>query len=141
MMNERRPSYDELERRLASAESALRALRDGVVAAALLRLPTVKLLSAQDAKTGIEMAQTHRPNLILLDIHLPEMNGFQVFEHLGSHERTKDIPVIALSADAMPENVNKALTIGFHEYLTKPLDIRRFLSVVEEYLGDMCRDT
>ncbi len=112
-----------------------------LVSTALLRLPTVKLLSAHDARTGIEMALAYRPNLILLDIHLPGMDGFQVLERLRDHEQTRAIPVIALSADAMPENVNKALNNGFREYLTKPLDIRRFLNVVQEYLGDMCRDT
>jgi CheY-like chemotaxis protein len=74
--------------------------------------------------------------LILLDICLPEMDGFEVFEQLSVDETTRNIPVIALSAGAMPHEIEKGLRSGFRRYLTKPLDIGELLRAVKEVLQD-----
>ena len=98
------------------------------------RRPDELLLTAPEAKLGIELAEAHRPDLILLDINLPGMNGLTAFKHLKAMEETRNTPVIAISANAMPRDIKKALKTGFSDYLTKPLDVPEFIRVIEEQL-------
>lgn len=93
------------------------------------------LLVARNGKKGIEMALSEKVDLILLDMHLPDMDGYQVCDTLKTNEKTKAIPVIALSANAIPIDIQHALDSGFDHYLTKPLDIKNFLSVLCEALN------
>lgn len=95
----------------------------------------ITLLSATNGQVGFQLANEHPIDLILLDMHLPDLGGFEVFEKLTAGERTKDIPVIALSANAMPDEINRALAKGFKEYITKPIDIGSFLKVLLKYLS------
>lgn len=97
--------------------------------------PDVELISAPDALTGIEMAQTRVPDLILMDIHMPGMDGLEAFKKLQTINTTRDIPVIALTADAMGSDIKKALDMGFKGYLIKPIDIDRFVMAVDEALA------
>jgi len=92
------------------------------------------LISAHEPYLGLELVAEHQPDLILLDINLPGMNGFEVLKHLKQNEKTQAIPVIAISANAMPQDIQKALSAGFTHYVTKPIDIEKILSVVEEAL-------
>ncbi len=95
----------------------------------------IELLSAEEPVGGIELALEHRPDLILLDINLPEMSGYEVLRHLRDMAETKDIPVVALSANAMAEDLKKGEEAGFDGYLTKPINVKEFLAVLEQMLG------
>jgi signal transduction histidine kinase/CheY-like chemotaxis protein len=92
----------------------------------------VELLSASNALEGIAIAKSQAPDLILMDIHMPGVNGIEAFERLKANNDTKDIPVIALTADAKGSNIKKALDMGFSDYITKPIDMNRFLNIIEK---------
>lgn len=96
--------------------------------------PLYALISACDGKEGIEKALKEKVDLIVLDMNLPDMNGYEVFQALKSNDQTKDIPVIALSANALQADIEAAITSGFDAYLTKPLNIKEFLAVLNEML-------
>lgn len=81
------------------------------------------------------MAQFENPDLILMDIHLPGMDGLTAFKKLQSIKETKNIPVIALTADAMNGDIKKALDIGFKDYITKPIDVVKLLDAVDSALS------
>ena len=102
----------------------------------LERRGNIVFLAAPQASIGIELAQVHLPDLILMDINLPDMNGMDAVDKLKNIERTRNIPVIAFSADAMPYEIEKAMSHGFSRYLTKPLDIGHFLRVLDEVFDD-----
>jgi signal transduction histidine kinase/CheY-like chemotaxis protein len=94
----------------------------------------VRLISALDGGLGIEMAREQSPNLILLDINLPGMDGISVFKKLRSIENTSNIPVIAVSADAMESDKKLAMDLGFYSYITKPIDIPGLLKSIDDAL-------
>ena len=94
----------------------------------------VELLSATDGLTGVAMAREYRPAVILMDMNLPGISGREAQRRLKKDPVTASIPVIALSANAMPLDVEAALEAGFFRYLTKPLNINDFLSVVRDAL-------
>ena len=93
-------------------------------------IPNMHMLSAMDASHGIALARTHLPDVILMDINLPDINGIEALEILQSDPLTKHIPVIALSANAMRHDIKKALTAGFFRYLTKPIKVGEFINVL-----------
>jgi protein-histidine pros-kinase len=97
-------------------------------------LPQVKMMSASAPQLGLEIAKAHRPDIILLDLHLPEMDGFQVLARLKEMPETRDIPVLALTASAYPGDVKRGLTAGFFRYLTKPIDIKALFAALDEAL-------
>jgi signal transduction histidine kinase/CheY-like chemotaxis protein len=97
--------------------------------------PDLRLLSAPDARLGIELARAHRPRVILMDIHLPGMSGEDALKVLREDRRTADIPVIAITADAMPRAVAKGLATGFFRYLTKPLMLDAFNEAIDSALA------
>jgi hypothetical protein len=94
----------------------------------------IHLLTAHTPDRGIELAMARRPDLILLDVNMPGLDGYQVLKVLRADSRTKDIPVIAVTANAMPSDIERGLAAGFSEYLTKPLDVARFGRVLERML-------
>ena len=100
----------------------------------VMRRPAWKLLSAMQGSLGLELARQHHPDLILLDVHLPDISGEAVLRSLLADPRTRLIPVVVLSADATPAQVRKILGIGAEAYLTKPLDVRRLLELMDETL-------
>jgi CheY-like chemotaxis protein/anti-sigma regulatory factor (Ser/Thr protein kinase) len=106
-----------------------------LVALILGKLKQVHLLTAPAPELGIELALAHIPELILLDINMPQMDGYQVLQVLKGDSRTKDIPVIAISANAMPRDIERGKEAGFADYLTKPFDVRHLLQVVEKMLS------
>ncbi len=97
--------------------------------------PDIVLISASDALAGIEMAQIQTPDLILMDIHLPGLEGLTAFKKLRTLNETKDIPVIAMTADAMDGDMKNALALGFKKYITKPIDIPEFLKAIDEVIA------
>ena len=104
----------------------------------LKRRPEVKLLSAMQGSIGLDLARQHAPDLILLDVHLPDMMGDAVLEQLTADERTRDIPVVILSADATPAQFARMRSLGVQDYLTKPIDVGTFLAIVDG-AGTTCR--
>jgi len=90
--------------------------------------------TASTPSTGLAMAESKHPDLILLDIHLPEMNGYEVLRKLRSNTATKDIPVVAASADAMPGDMSKANKKGFDGYVTKPFDVKHLYKTIDRIL-------
>jgi PAS domain S-box-containing protein len=105
-----------------------------LVEAILRRRPEVKLLSSMLGRLGVDLAREHRPDMILLDMHLPDIPGTEVLGMLKHDERTKEIPVIIVSADALPGRAKLAREAGAATYLTKPISVKEFLSVVDETL-------
>jgi CheY-like chemotaxis protein len=99
--------------------------------------PEIGLLSAMQGRIGVELAQEHQPDLILLDTHLPDLSGAEVLRCLREDPATRRIPVIALSGDATQSQINKLLVAGAREYLTKPFDLKTFLDTVERMLWDL----
>jgi len=99
----------------------------------------ISLLIALSPSIGLDLARTHKPDLILLDICLPDINGYDVLERLQADECTRSIPVMAVSASAHPVEIEKGLQAGFRYYLTKPLNIVEFKNTVEELLRDVVK--
>jgi CheY-like chemotaxis protein len=102
----------------------------------LAKRPQIKLLSAMDGPLGVELARQHEPALILLDLHLPGMDGEEVLKHLKADERTARIPVVVVSADATDSRVERLLAGGAEAFLTKPLQVTRFMSLVDATLAE-----
>ena len=98
-------------------------------------LEHTELLTAENAERGIDVATSERPDLILMDINMPGMNGFEALKRLQGAPETKDIPVIAVSTAAMPKEVETGLRAGFKAYVSKPFDVATLVNTVEETLA------
>jgi len=92
----------------------------------------MRFLSASTVGAGIELAKSETPDLILMDINMPDMDGLTAFKKLQTLNETRGIPVIALSADAMDVDIRKALNIGFKDYITKPIDVPELINKIDE---------
>ena len=103
---------------------------------ALDHRPGLILLSAMQGSLGLDLARQHQPDLILLDLHLPDMPGEEVLRHLRGDPRTQRIPVIVISADATPGQIRNLLATGARAYLTKPIDVSRFFEAVDQALAE-----
>jgi hypothetical protein len=97
--------------------------------------PDLELHTATDGLSGISVALDRRPDLILVDMQLPDIDGHEVLRRLRADQATAAIPCISLSANAMPEDIERALQAGFDDYWTKPLDLRGFMSSLESIFG------
>jgi CheY-like chemotaxis protein len=97
--------------------------------------PALRLMHARSGGDGVELAQAHHPRLILLDLNLPDMHGSEVLRQLQRQPATAEVPVVVLSADATPSQIERLLTAGARNYLTKPFDIDPFLAVVDEMVA------
>jgi CheY-like chemotaxis protein len=111
-----------------------------LVAQILGRHKHIHLLTAHTPELGIELALARRPELILLDINMPGMDGYQVLEVFKANARLKTIPVVAVTANAMTRDVERGKAAGFTDYLTKPLDVVRFHAVVDACLANAGKD-
>ena len=96
----------------------------------------IELLWAADPQTGIESARLHLPNVILLDLHLGGRDGSEVLMKLKQDAQTAAIPVVIVSADAIPGQIERMISLGAHSYLTKPLDVKQFIQLIEELLSE-----
>ena len=101
----------------------------------LRRRPNLGLLTAMQASMGLQLAADHRPDVILLDLHLPDMPGDRVLKMLKEDPRTSSIPVVMVTADATPGQSRRLLSAGAADYVTKPIDIHRFLEVIDRITG------
>jgi CheY-like chemotaxis protein len=97
--------------------------------------PRVRLLSAMQGRLGIDLAREHRPDVIFLDLHLPDIQGDEVLRRLRDDAATRDIPVIILSADATPHHVERLVAAGASRFLVKPVQVQDFLHLLDETLN------
>jgi CheY-like chemotaxis protein len=92
-------------------------------------------MTAPTAEIGIELVRAHRPSVVILDINLPGMSGFDALKQLREWDETKHIPVIGLSAAALARDTARARDAGFYRYLTKPVNVDELTRVLEELLA------
>jgi PAS domain S-box-containing protein len=97
----------------------------------LTQRPEIRLIAAMHGRMGLDLARQHRPDVILLDLQLPDMSGGEILDALKADAATREIPVVVISADATRGQVGKLMAAGAQAYLTKPLDVQRFLEVLD----------
>ncbi len=102
----------------------------------LAQRPGVEVVAAMHGRLGLELAREHHPVLVLLDLHLPDLGGEQVLQRLRDDPATASIPVVIVSADATPGQIQRLLSAGAAGYLTKPIDVRELLRLVDEGVAD-----
>ncbi len=100
----------------------------------LLRVSGYETVEATDGKQGVESAKANKPDLILMDIQMPVMDGLEATKILKADSTTSDVPIVALTANAMKGDEQKITEAGCDGYMTKPIDIKEFLKLVAEYL-------
>ena len=100
------------------------------------RLPGMRMISAHTGELGVALAREHCPDVIVMDINLPGMNGLEALSRLRERQETRAIPIIALSANTMPKDVERGLALGFNRYLTKPIDVGEVGAALEWALSD-----
>jgi CheY-like chemotaxis protein len=105
-----------------------------LVAQLIGRCPGIRLLTAVNGTLGIELARTTLPTIIVMDINLPGISGIKALRILSEDPATAHIPVIALSANAMPRDIEKGLEAGFFRYLTKPIKVKEFMDTLSAAL-------
>jgi hypothetical protein len=96
--------------------------------------PGITLLRAMHGGTGVQLAMDHHPDLVLLDLHLPDMPGEEALARLRAAPRTRDIPVIAVSAETDPHAIERLRALGIQGFVTKPIDVERFLDLIDATL-------
>ena len=107
----------------------------------LAQRPGVRLIPAMQGRLGLELARQHRPVLVLLDLNLADVGGEEILRALRDDPLTATIPVVIVSADAMPRQVQRLLAAGATAYLTKPIDVRQLLELVDRALATAERAT
>ncbi len=100
----------------------------------LERFSGITLFPARTGKEGLETIHKEKPDIILLDINLPDTSGYEVFRKLKSDDETKNVPVVAISANAMAEDIANGKRAGFAHYVTKPIDINRFVNIIDNLI-------
>ena len=98
--------------------------------------PAIKFLTAWTAEEGIHVATEHKPELIFIDINLPCMDGKWAITRLKENPDLKDTQMVALSADALKSQIEKAMTYGFDQYLTKPVDVQDLFNIIESIIEE-----
>jgi len=98
--------------------------------------PGVKLIPAMQGRMGLDLARQHHPHVILLDVHLPDISGDEVLRRLRDDPETRHIPVVVISADATSRQIDRLRAAGAREYLTKPLDIKKLLALLDQLLKE-----
>ncbi|HXB25137.1 MAG TPA: MHYT domain-containing protein [Gemmatimonadaceae bacterium] len=101
----------------------------------LAHRPDVELIPSMQGGLALELARLHRPDLVLLDLHLPDIPGEEVLNQLRQAPDCRQIPVVVLSADATPSQIDRLMGAGAHAYVTKPLDVKPFMAIVNEVLA------
>ncbi len=101
----------------------------------VLNVKGYETIDSMTGEGGVALAAQRRPDLVLLDIQLPDIDGFQVLAKLRADPTTKAIPVVAVSASVMPSDVQRIGAAGFDGYVTKPISVKGFIETVEKFLG------
>ncbi|MEX2584230.1 MAG: response regulator, partial [Gemmatimonadota bacterium] len=104
-----------------------------------MRRPNVRLLTAMQGSLGLDLAREHRPDMVLLDVNLPDMSGEKVLLQLRQDPELRSTPVVMISGDAIPSRVERVLELGARAYITKPFNIQDLLTVVDETLDENSR--
>ena len=102
----------------------------------LIKIGKYRMLEALDAESGIQLIREQRPDLVLMDIQLPGMDGLSATKSIKEDPSLKDIPIVALTSYAMQGDKEKALEAGCTGYIAKPIDTRNFLKTISQYLSD-----
>ncbi len=102
----------------------------------ILSVHGYKSIEAVDGEEGYKMAKEHKPDLILMDVQLPGIDGYEVTRRLKSEDDTKDIPIIIVTSFAMAGEENEARAAGCNDYLSKPINIHQFIETIKKYLPD-----
>ena len=105
------------------------------------RRADIRLLSAVDGSIGVHLARTHHPDVILMDVNLPGISGIEALRILRNDPETAEIPVVALSANAMPRDIEKGLEAGFFRYLTKPIHFDQLMETLDSAFNTVAMDT
>jgi CheY-like chemotaxis protein len=103
----------------------------------LLRRPQIQLQVSTNGLDGLAAVRLQRPSLILLDMHLPDIDGLELLRHLKDDDSLGSIPVVVVSADASAAHVEAALTVGAAQYVTKPVNLTHFLAILDELLDEL----
>jgi CheY-like chemotaxis protein len=106
----------------------------------LSRRPQVRLVSAAEGRSGLELARQHRPDLVLLDLHLPDLGGDELLHRLKAVPELAETKVVVVSADATPSRIRSMLDLGVEGYLTKPVDVDALLRLVDHEIGARQRE-
>ena len=106
-----------------------------IIYATMLRHAGYTVLEAHDGQQGVDLAREHRPDLILMDISIPILDGYEATRLIKESEETKHIPVLALTAHALAEDRQRVMAAGFDGYFAKPLEPRTLLQEVQARLG------
>ena len=101
--------------------------------------PKVQLITAMQGRLGLELAREHHPDLVLLDLHLPDVKGDEILRRIKADEQLKDTPVVILSADVTPRQTERLLEAGAYEYLPKPVNVKLFRKVLEDVAAGRAR--
>ena len=101
----------------------------------VLQFNGYRIIEAETAEAGIELAINQSPDLILMDFHLPGMNGIEALQQLRAAEATRSIPVISVTASAMTEDRQRIMAAGFEALQTKPISVKQFVETVKEVLA------
>jgi len=104
-----------------------------LVEAVLAQRPAIRLLSAMQGRLGLDLARRHRPTLILADLHLPDISGEEVLREVRNDPALRDTPIVILSADATPHQIERLLAAGARAYLTKPVDVQELLAQIDRW--------
>lgn len=107
-----------------------------IVLQAMKLRSNIKCLSAVNGAEGLKMVSIHKPDIILLDMYLPDIDGKKILSTLKENDKTSKIPVVVISADAMQESINNALALGALKYITKPIDLIVFLETIDNVLAE-----
>jgi two-component system, cell cycle response regulator DivK len=110
-------------------EKSMKLFRD------VLQLEGYRTLEAETGMDGLRLARENQPELVLMDIQLPDITGITALAQLRADSLTARIPVVAVSASAMPDEQQSILAAGFDDYITKPIKVRPFLDTVERFIG------
>ena len=110
-------------------EKNLKLVRD------VLRFKGYQTLEATNATDGLRLAAEENPDLILMDIQLPDIDGITALGRLRADPKTRDTPVLAVSASVMPDEQQAIVASGFNAYITKPINVKSFVETVEKYVG------
>jgi CheY-like chemotaxis protein len=105
-----------------------------IVRELLAQRPGVVFHGAVDGKSGVQLARERLPSLVLIDMQLPDIDGIEVLRRLRADPLTASIPCVALSANAMPQDVQSARAAGFDDYWTKPIDLTAFLRAIDRLM-------
>jgi len=96
--------------------------------------PSIKIISAETVAEGVQQAKKHQPDLVLMDVHLPDGSGMDALKQMQAFKETANIPVVALSSLATQLQIEEGLKEGFKYYITKPIDVPEFLETVDRIL-------